>query len=368
VPSGISTILPETAQRVRRLEERLLTTLSAWGYREIIPPTFEYLDVLSPGLEPEVIEACYKFADPTTGRILLLRPDVTAQIARIVAMGMLDEALPLRLSYRTTVYRCEPEHAGRERELFQVGAELIGVDDVAMDAEIIGLMSECLKQVGLSDFTISLGHVGFFKALVARAGLSPEGRKKAEQAAAHKDLPRLEEMKRRAFQLDAFFRAGAPFEESAFILCGSKPTERQAECIEAIREALWEHKIFARHLAEGGAAFLSDPWDNAALYMTGCRYGVALLEGMIRTPPAEVVYQAGFMRGHGAPLLVLWDRAVQGQEDVAFPGVRSPMQDIEAYGFDPVEEGMAGMRERVKTWIEALLKRRKEAAQAEPEE
>lgn len=194
MPSGISTILPETAQRVRRLEERLLTTLSAWGYREIIPPTFEYLDVLSPGLEPEVIEACYKFADPTTGRILLLRPDVTAQIARIVAMGMVDEALPLRLSYRTTVYRCEPEHAGRERELFQVGAELIGVDDVAMDAEIIGLMSECLKQVGLSDFTISLGHVGFFKALVAQAGLSPEGRKKAEQAAAHKDLPRLEEI------------------------------------------------------------------------------------------------------------------------------------------------------------------------------
>lgn len=194
VPAGISTILPETAQRVRRLEERLLATVSAWGYREIIPPTFEYLDVLSPGLEPEVIEACYKFADPTTGRILLLRPDVTAQIARIVAMGMVELELPLRLSYRTTVFRCEPEHAGREREIFQVGAELIGMDDVAMDAEIVGLMSECLKLLGLSDFTISLGHVGFFKALVARAGLSPEGRKKAEQAAARKDLPRLEEI------------------------------------------------------------------------------------------------------------------------------------------------------------------------------
>jgi ATP phosphoribosyltransferase regulatory subunit len=194
IPVGMSTILPETARRVRRLEERLLTTLSGWGYQEIIPPAFEYLDVLSAGLEPDIIESCYKFADRTTGRILLLRPDVTAQIARIVAMGMVEPVLPLRLSYRTTVFRYEPEHAGREREIFQVGAELIGVDDVAMDGEIIALMIECLRQLGLSDFTISLGHVGFFKALVARAGLSTEGRKKAEQAAARKDLPRLEEI------------------------------------------------------------------------------------------------------------------------------------------------------------------------------
>ena len=190
----MTTILPRTAERVRRLEEILLTRLSRWGYREIIPPAFEYLDVLSAGLEPEIIEQCYKFADRTTGRILLLRPDVTAQIARIVAMGMVDAELPLRLCYRTTVFRYEPEHAGREREIFQVGAELIGVDDVAMDAEIIALMIESLKQMGLSAFTISVGHVGFFKALLAKSGLSPDGQKRAEHAAARKDLPRLEEI------------------------------------------------------------------------------------------------------------------------------------------------------------------------------
>ncbi len=55
IPVGMSTILPETARRVRRLEERLLTTLSGWGYQEIIPPAFEYLDVLSAGLEPDII-------------------------------------------------------------------------------------------------------------------------------------------------------------------------------------------------------------------------------------------------------------------------------------------------------------------------
>lgn len=196
VPAGTSTGLPLTARRVRRLEETLLALLARWGYQEIIPPTFEYLDVLSAGLEPEVIENCYKFADRTTGRILLLRPDVTAQIARIVAMGMLGPDLPLRLCYRTTVFRYEPEHAGRDREIFQVGAELIGMDDVSTDGEILALMVECLQELGLPAFRISLGHVGFFKGLLARTGMSLEGRKRAEQAAARKDLPRLEEILR----------------------------------------------------------------------------------------------------------------------------------------------------------------------------
>ena len=194
VPVGMATILPHTAQRVRHLEKTLMTSLGRWGYQEIIPPTFEYLDVLSAGLEPDVIEKCYKFADRTTGRILLLRPDVTAQIARIVAMGMVGRNVPLRLCYRTTVFRYEPEHAGRDREIFQVGAELIGLDDVASDSEIVALMVECLKQLGLPAFKISLGHVRFFKALLAKSGMSLDGQKRAEQAAARKDLPRLEEI------------------------------------------------------------------------------------------------------------------------------------------------------------------------------
>ena len=192
IPIGTATFGPDTARRVRNLEGQLLTLLSRWGYREIILPTFEYLDVLSVGLAPEVLEKCYKFADWTTGRILVLRPDITAQIARIVAMDMGGAGLPLRLSYRTTVFRYEPEHAGREREIFQVGVELIGTDDAYADAEVLISLIELLKAVGLPDFKISIGHVGFYKALLAGSGLSSEGQRNAEFAAAHKDLPSLE--------------------------------------------------------------------------------------------------------------------------------------------------------------------------------
>ncbi len=192
IPIGMTTLLPDAAERVRHLERVLFEGFTQWGYREIIPPTFEYLDVLSAGLPADILEKCYKVADWTTGRILVLRPDVTAQIAKIVAMGMAGRQLPLRLSYRSTVFRYEPEHAGREREVFQLGVELIGVDDASMDAEILTLLIESLKAVGLWDFKISLGHVGFYQALLAHSGLSEQGRKQAELAAAHKDLPQLE--------------------------------------------------------------------------------------------------------------------------------------------------------------------------------
>jgi len=192
IPVGMSTILPQAAQRIRHLEQTLLDVLVRGGYEEIILPMFEYLDVLAPGLESEIIEKCYQIVDRTTGRLLLLRPDATAQIARTVAMGMMGTRLPLRLCYRTSVFRYERDHAGRDREIFQVGGELIGVNGADGDAEILMLLLECLDRVGLSSFKVAVGHVGFFTALLVRSGLSAEGRKRVEHAAARKDMPLLE--------------------------------------------------------------------------------------------------------------------------------------------------------------------------------
>ncbi len=194
IPIGTATLLPETAQRVRKLEDQLLAYLARWGYQEIILPVFEYLDVLSVGLSPEVLDKCYKFADRTSGRMLVLRPDATAQIARMVAMGLGGEALPLRFSYRTTVFRHELEHRGRDREVFQVGIELVGSDTSHSDAEMVTMLAGLFERVGLPEWKISLGHVGFFKALLNRSGLSAVGKKQAELAAAHKDLPKLEQI------------------------------------------------------------------------------------------------------------------------------------------------------------------------------
>ncbi|MCC2640039.1 MAG: hisZ [Nitrospira sp.] len=216
IPIGMSTILPSAARRIRHLEQTLLAVLARGNYEEIILPMFEYLDVLSPGLEPELLEKCYQIVDRTTGRLLLLRPDATAQVARTVAMGMMGTRVPLRLCYRTSVFRYEREHAGRDREIFQVGAELIGIDGVAGDAEVLTLLLECLNRVGLAAFKVMVGHVGFFTALLVRSGLSVEGQKRVEQAAAKKDMPLLEELLRR----ESLSRSTARVILEALELCG----------------------------------------------------------------------------------------------------------------------------------------------------
>ena len=131
-------------------------------------------------------------------------------------MGMMGTRLPLRLCYRTSVFRYEREHAGRDREIFQVGAELIGVEGVAGDAEVLTLMLECLIRVGLPSYKVAVGHVGFFTALLIRSGLSTEGQKRVEQAAARKDMPLLESL----LASDGVPRSSARVILEALELCG----------------------------------------------------------------------------------------------------------------------------------------------------
>jgi ATP phosphoribosyltransferase regulatory subunit len=192
IPKGVPTFLPAAAQEKRTLETALFTVFAERGYREVIPPTFEYLDVLTPGLDAELIEKSYKVVDRATGRILVLRPDATAQIARMVGMGMLDGAFPLRVYYSVNVFRYEPEHAGRDREIFQIGVELIGSRGLTADAEPIILAGECLQSLDVHEFRIAIGHGALFQGLLDRAGVPSDAHRRVREAAARKDVGRME--------------------------------------------------------------------------------------------------------------------------------------------------------------------------------
>jgi len=198
IPQGVATFLPVEAGEKRAVEDVVFSVFREHGYREVIPPTFEYLDILAPGLDAELIEKSYKVVDRATGRILVVRPDVTAQIARMVAMGMVHQPLPLRLCYSVNVFRYEPEHAGRDREIFQIGLELIGTKGTAADVEPIMVAAECLRRLGVTAFTIALGQGAFFNALLRRTGVGESVQRSLREAAARKDVPRMEALLRQA--------------------------------------------------------------------------------------------------------------------------------------------------------------------------
>lgn len=162
-PTGVKDHLPEVVAKLRRIETRVLDCMSTWGYNQIITPTLEFYDTVGAASSTSD-KKLFKLLDQN-GRTLVLRPDLTAPIARVVASLLKEQPLPLRLSYHANVFRAFEEEAGRESEFYQTGAELVGDGSPDADAEVIALAIACLQASGVKTFKIALGHVGFLNGL-----------------------------------------------------------------------------------------------------------------------------------------------------------------------------------------------------------
>ncbi|MBC8264783.1 MAG: ATP phosphoribosyltransferase regulatory subunit, partial [Anaerolineales bacterium] len=134
--------------------------------------TYEHYDVLMAGSDADFERRIFRVLD-REGNILALRPDITTQVARIVGTKLHDLPLPLRFYYLSNVFRFEEPQAGRQREFYQAGLELIGAPGPDADAEMVAVLIEALQQVGLRGFQINLGQMAFFRAIVAELELSP---------------------------------------------------------------------------------------------------------------------------------------------------------------------------------------------------
>ena len=158
------------AENLKRIENGLLEEFSYWGYRRVITPLFEYLDTMSVGIGDDFKHRLMKFVDPHTAEVVVLRPDITPQIGRMVATQLSDHRYPLRLCYSGRVVRYEEKGSGKEREVFQLGCELLGLSSTEGDSEIIALALKSLNHLGLKKITLNLGHTGILDAILEDAG------------------------------------------------------------------------------------------------------------------------------------------------------------------------------------------------------
>ena len=187
LPRGVSDFLPEAAAKIGSIENRLLRVFELWGFRRIITPRLEYEDVLATGMGEELKGKTYRFDDRQSGRLLALPPDITPQMARIAATRMTALPLPHRISYSERVLRQTQVQAGRSREIFQTGVELIGLDSPEADAEMIVMAIEAMQVLGLDNFTIDLGQVEFCQGVFQASGLSGEPLRQMREAVSRKD-------------------------------------------------------------------------------------------------------------------------------------------------------------------------------------
>ncbi|MCI9446239.1 MAG: ATP phosphoribosyltransferase regulatory subunit [Lachnospiraceae bacterium] len=169
-PEGVRDIYNMECARKRVLQENLQDLLKKYGYHAIETPTFEFFDIFSKEIGTTPSKDLYKFFD-REGNTLVLRPDMTPSIARCVAKYYGDEEFPVRLCYMGNTFINNDSYQGRLKETTQLGAELVGDDSVAADAEVLALVVDSLKTAGLSEFQIGVGHMDFFRGLVQAANL-----------------------------------------------------------------------------------------------------------------------------------------------------------------------------------------------------
>lgn len=192
LPKGVRDFLPLKAAKLEYLQQQLRQTYTAWGFRPVIPPQLEFLDVLERGLGEGLRERAFRFDDRQSNRLLAFPPDMTAQIARIAATRMSEMLLPLRLCYNGRVLRHTEQQAGKDRDIFQSGVELIGLDSPEADAEMIAMAVEALTAIGAEQFTIDIGQVEFFRGVMDGLPLEPQQAERVADAILRKDSSELD--------------------------------------------------------------------------------------------------------------------------------------------------------------------------------
>lgn len=183
-PAGTRDVLPPEASERRALGRALGDVYRSYGYALTTTPPFERVDVLE-RLGTLVSSDVLQFIDGDTGEVAIFRPDITPQIARLVATRLRDRPPPYRLAYEGHVIRRRRGRARLQRQIAQSGIECIGLPGAEGDAEIIEVAAAALAEVGLSSFTIELALVPLTRRLLER--LPASHRVAATEAMARKD-------------------------------------------------------------------------------------------------------------------------------------------------------------------------------------
>lgn len=172
-PEGVRDIHYKEAQKKDTLQRKIMAVFHRYGFTDVQTPTFEYIDVFNNKFSTIDVKDLYKFFD-RDGNILVLRPDITPSIARLVATNYNSNNTPKRFCYMGNTFRNVQSYQLKLKEFTQAGVELVGTDNEDADAEIIALTIHALLAAGLTEFQIDVGQADFIKGLFEEAGLNAD--------------------------------------------------------------------------------------------------------------------------------------------------------------------------------------------------
>ncbi len=163
-PPGTKDVLPTEAAELQLIEDAVRTVFHEFAYGEVLTPALEYEEVLALSEEKAFLTG-FRLLDES-GRVLILRPDLTTPIARLVGSRLRAGETPHRLFSVSDVFRSNSPQRGQESEFRQAGVELLGLAHPEADAEVLAVACRALERAGLGDYRVGVGQVAFFKGLL----------------------------------------------------------------------------------------------------------------------------------------------------------------------------------------------------------
>jgi ATP phosphoribosyltransferase regulatory subunit len=163
-PTGVHPLLVEETARRRRIEARFVETLTGAGFAEVVLPIIDYVEPYASLVDSAVAKQSYRFVD-REGELVAIRADFTPMLARALAPSIDAEELPLRLFYRGDVIRIEASRLGANRELFQIGAEIVGDESIDADVAMLRLAANLVGEPAIVYNDVSIAAV-----LIAQSG------------------------------------------------------------------------------------------------------------------------------------------------------------------------------------------------------
>ncbi|WP_297632480.1 ATP phosphoribosyltransferase regulatory subunit [uncultured Clostridium sp.] len=192
IPDGTRDLIFEESKKREYIIKNLEKTYKSFGYRSIVTPTIEYYKTFFNEIEGLREEEVYKFFD-NSGRILVLRPDMTIPISRVVKAKMRDVELPIRLRYTSNIFNVNKSLGGKRNEYIDCGIEFIGESSLGSDIEVLTLALEGIKSVGVKKFKLEIGNINFFNSISEEINLKGEEREKLAKLIESKSLIELKE-------------------------------------------------------------------------------------------------------------------------------------------------------------------------------
>ncbi|MDE5737123.1 MAG: ATP phosphoribosyltransferase regulatory subunit [Oscillospiraceae bacterium] len=201
-PEGTKDYLFEECALKRIVETKTRQLFKSMGYSRLITPNLEFYDVYNLNSRYFPQEELCKLTD-NKGRLVVLRPDSTVPIARVVATRLKEAMLPLRLYYTQPVYQFAPSLKGKSTEINQTGIELIGSGSKMADIEVISMALSVLSSVGEKiaenvnfsvNYSLELGDVRIFRELMHRLNATPAQKEEIRSLIEAKNYPALNDI------------------------------------------------------------------------------------------------------------------------------------------------------------------------------